>query len=110
MADMSVLFFPRRCQLFRPSTQAGTVSTGPLYFAVLMIINNDDDEDDKVCSGAAAYLVVVDELVHLLPMMITMITMMMMMITTMINLRRFAEAAAERHIPKCKDIKSNKKR
>ena len=51
-------------------------------------------------------------MVLLLTMLTTMmmITMMMMMITTMINLRRFAEAAAERHIPKCKDIKSNKKR
>ena len=43
-------------------------------------------------------------------LLLTMLTMMMMMITMMINLRRFAEAAAERHIPKCKDIKSNKKR
>ena len=53
-------------------------------------------------------------------MMMMAMAMMLMAMTTMIlmamaktmkpNVIRFAEAAAERHIPKCKDIKSNKKR
>ena len=44
--------------------------------------------------------------------MMTMAMTMTMKMTMTMNLCmcRFAEAAAERHIPKCKDIKSNKKR
>ena len=59
-------------------------------------------------------------LMLIMMMMMMVMAMMLMAMTTMVlmamamsmkpNVIRFAEAAAERHIPKCKDIKSNKKR